>query len=65
MKITLDLDNNEIIVPKHFYDEIAKINAQLIKVVGEGAQRIDGKDLIRKSFETAMANPDTYIKSRQ
>lgn len=53
MKITLDLDTNEIIVPKNFFKTIDKQNQLAEKV---GGSKISGMELIKKSFEIAMAD---------
>lgn len=62
MKITLDLDTNEIIVPKNFFKDIDRQN-ELIKKTG--GTTIKGTDLIRKSFEIAMADTDKYLHVRE
>lgn len=62
MKISLDLDTNEIIVPKNFFKTIDKQNETILKM---GGQPISGIELIKKSFETAMANTDKYLHVRE
>ena len=47
MKITLDLDTNEIVVPKNFFKNIDKQNETIVKM---GGQKISGIDLIKKSI---------------
>ena len=61
MKITLDLDTNEIILPKNFFKNLEKQNDLIVKMGGE---KINPMDLIKKSFETAMADTDKYVKTR-
>ena len=58
MRITLDLETNEIIVPKNFFKEIERQN-ELIKKAG--GTPIKAIDLIQKSFEIAMENTDKYL----
>lgn len=58
MRITLDLETNEIIVPKNFFREVERQNALIEKV---GGSPIKGIDIIRKSFEIAMSNTDKYL----
>lgn len=60
MKITLDLDTNMIIVPKNFFDTINRSNAMIEKTGGTPIKPID---LIKKSFETAMADTDKYLRT--
>ena len=62
MKITLDLDTNEIVVPKNFFKTIDKQNETIMKM---GGQKISGLELIKKSFETAMADTDKYLHVRE
>jgi len=58
MRVTLDLQTNQIIVPKNFFKDIAKQNELIEKV---GGNRINPIDLIKKSFETAMSDTDKYL----
>ena len=58
MRITLDLDTNEIIVPKNFFKDIEKQNQLIEKTGGTPIKAID---LIKKSFEIAMSNTDKYL----
>lgn len=62
MKITLDLDTNEIIVPKNFFKNIDKQNDMIVKM---GGQPIKATDLIKKSFEEAMSNTDKYLRVKE
>lgn len=62
MKITLDLDTNEITVPKNFFTVLEKQNDTIAKMGGE---RIKPIDLIRKSFEVALSDSDKYLKTRK
>lgn len=62
MKITLNLDTNEIVVPKNFFKEIEKQNDMIKKMGGEP---IKPTELIRKSFELAMADTDKYLHVRE
>lgn len=58
MRITLDLDTNEIIVPKNFFKDIERQNALIEKA---GGSPIKGIDLIKKSFDIAMSNTDKFL----
>lgn len=58
MRVTLDLQTNQIIVPKNFFKEIARQNELIEKV---GGSRIDPIELIKKSFETAMSDTNKYL----
>lgn len=62
MRITLDLDTNEITVPKNFFSVIEKQNDTIAKMGGE---RIKPVELIKKSFEVAISDTDKYLKTRQ
>jgi hypothetical protein len=62
MKITLDLDTNEIIVPKNFFKNIDKQNDLIVKM---GGSPIKATDLIKKSFEEAMSNTDKYLRVKE
>lgn len=62
MKITLDLDTNMITAPKNFFKNIDKQNEMILKM---GGQKISGVELIKKSFETAMADTDKYLHVKE
>lgn len=62
MRITLDLDTNEIIVPKNFFTVIDKQNEMITKMGGE---RVKPMDLIKRSFEIAMSDTDKYLHTKQ
>ena len=61
MKITLDLDTNEITLPKNYFANIDKQNELIRKMGGEP---IKPMDLIKKSCEVAMNDTDKYVKTR-
>ena len=61
MKIILDLDTNEITLPKNYFKQIEKQNDLIAKMGGE---KVNAMDLIKKSFEIAMADTDKYVKTR-
>ena len=61
MKITLDLDTNEITLPKNYFKQIEKQNDLIAKMGGE---KVNAMDLIKKSFEIAMADTDKDVKTR-
>lgn len=62
MKITLDLDTNEIVVPKNFFKTIDKQNETIKKMGGEP---IKGTELIKKAFEIAMADTDKHLHVKE
>ena len=61
MRITLDLETNEIIIPKRYFVEIEKQNDLIAKMGGE---KVKPMELIKKSFEIAMSDTDKYVKTR-
>lgn len=61
MRITLDLETNEIILPKKYFTEIEKQNDLIAKMGGE---KVKPMELIKKSFEIAMSDTDKYVKTR-
>lgn len=61
MRITLDLETNEIILPKRYFVEIEKQNDLIAKMGGE---KVKPMELIKKSFEIAMSDTDKYVKTR-
>lgn len=61
MKIQLDLDTNEITLPKNYFKQIEKQNDLIAKMGGE---KVNAMDLIKKSFEIAMSDTDKYVKTR-
>ena len=61
MKITLDMETSEIIVPKNFFAKISKENEVITK---HGGTAIDPVSRIKAAFETAMTNTDKYIKTK-
>jgi hypothetical protein len=62
MKITLDLETNEITAPKNFFETFAKQNEMIAKLGGEPIKPLD---VVRKSFEIAMSDTDKYFKTRK
>lgn len=62
MKITLDLETKEIIVPKNFFMVIQKQN-ELIKE--NGGNPVKPMDVIRKAFNTALDDSDKYVHVKQ
>lgn len=62
MKITLDLETNELVVPKNFFDVFAKQNEMIAKI---GGTPVKPTDVIKKSFEIAMGDTDKYLKTRK
>ena len=61
MRITFDLETNEIILPKKYFTEIEKQNDLIAKMGGE---KVKPMELIKKSFEIAMSDTDKYVKTR-
>lgn len=62
MRIVLDLDTNEITVPKNFFAEVGKHNEVITKM---GGTPIKPVEYIQKSFEVAMSDTDKYLKTRK
>ena len=62
MKITLDLNTNEIVVPKNFFKNIDKQNETIAKMGGEP---IKPMELIKKSFEIAMGDTDKHLHTKE
>lgn len=62
MRITLDLDTNEIVVPKNFFSSIDRQNELITKMGGEKVKPVE---LIKKSFEIAMSDTDKYLHVRK
>lgn len=61
MKITLDLETNEIVVPKNFFKIYEKQNDTIKKMGGEP---IKPMEVIKKSFEIAMSDTDKYLHTK-
>lgn len=61
MKITLDLETNEITVPKNFFKAYEKQNDTIKKMGGEP---IKPTEVIKKSFEIAMGDTDKYLHTK-
>lgn len=62
MKITLDLDTCEIVVPKNFFVNIQKQNDLIEKHNGTPVKPMD---VIRNAFETALGDTDKYVHVRK
>lgn len=62
MKITLDLDTNEIVVPKNFFRVIEKQNDLIEK---HGGTPVKPMEVIKNAFNEAMSNTDKYVHVRQ
>lgn len=61
MRINLDLETNEIIVPKNFFKELDRQNDMIKKM---GGTAIKPADLIKASMEIALADTDKYLHTR-
>lgn len=59
MKVTLDLENNVITVPKTFFKAYDKQNETIKKMGGEPIKPIE---VIKKSFSIAMSDTDKYLQ---
>ena len=62
MKVTLDLDTNELTVPKNFFDKIAKENEVIEK---HGGNPVSPVDRVKNAFNAAMANTDKYLITKK
>ena len=62
MKITLDLETNEITVPKNLFKKIEKEN-DIIK--SHGGKPVTPIDRIKKAFKTATDNTDKYLHVKE
>ena len=56
MRIIIDTDKEQIIVPNTFYKEIDKKN-EVLKQAGITDTKIDYVDFVKKAFEKAVGNP--------
>lgn len=61
MKITLDLETSEIIVPKNFFQKIEKENEVITK---HGGNAVAPVDRIKAAFAKAMENTDKYLHTK-
>ena len=62
MKITLDINTNEITVPKTFFATISKENEIIEKAGGTGK---DYRTRIREAMEEALSNTDKYLTTKK
>lgn len=62
MKITLDLETCEIVVPKNFFEKIEKENEVITK---HGGTAVKPVDRIKNAFDTAMENTDKYLHTKK
>lgn len=62
MKITLDLETNEIVVPKNFFKSYDKQNETIKKMGGEPIKPVE---VIKKSFEIAISDTDKYLRVKE
>ncbi len=58
MRVTIDLEQDIIIIPDNFFVKIKADNARLEKY---GAKPISGLDRIKNSFEKAMEDTDNRL----
>jgi hypothetical protein len=61
MKITLDLETSEIIVPKNFFAKITKENEV---ITSHGGTAVSPTERIKAAFEKAMADTDKYLHTK-
>lgn len=62
MKITLDLETCEIVVPKNFFEKIDKENTI---IESHNGTAVDPVERIKKAFETAIGNTDKYLHTKK
>ena len=62
MKITLDLETSEIIVPKNFF---TKINKENEVITAHGGKAVKPVDRIKAAFDKAMTDTDKYLHVKQ
>ena len=62
MKVSLDLETNELTVPKNFFYNIQKQNELIEK---HGGTPVPPTEVIRNAFETALSNTDKYLHTRK
>lgn len=62
MKITLDLETSEIVVPKNFFNKIEQENEVIIK---HGGNPVSPTERIKNAFNIAMENTDKYLRTKQ
>ena len=62
MKITLDLETCEIIVPKNFFQKVEKENDVITK---HGGTAVSPTERIKAAFNKAMENTDKYLHTKQ
>ena len=61
MRVTIDLDQDIIIVPDNFFLRIKQDNEKLKKY---GAKPVKGIDRIKHSFKVAMADTDNRLLTK-
>ena len=61
MKVTLDLETCELVVPKNFFKVIEKENELILKHKGTPVKPVDR---IKNAFETALKDTDKYLHTR-
>lgn len=61
-KITIDLETCDIIVPKTFFEKVAKEN-EIIK--NAGGTPIEVKDRIMNAVNTALKDTDAHLKTKK
>lgn len=62
MKITLDLDTCNIVVPKNFFKNIEKQNDLILKHNGTPVKPMD---VIRNAFEAALGDTDRHVHVKE
>lgn len=58
MKITLDLETSEIVVPKNFFEKIDKENEVITK---HGGTAVKAVERIKAAFEKGISDTDKYL----
>lgn len=61
MKVTLDLDTNEITVPKKFFENVQKENDL---ITAHGGKAVAAVDRIKNAFNEAMSDTDRYLHTK-
>ena len=64
MKITFDLETNEIVAPKNFFEYFAKQN-EMLKRMSPDAKEIKPIEFVKTAFVAAIENSDKNFKTRK
>ena len=65
MRIILDTDNKDIIVPWNYTNKLAAMNRTIREAMGDEAKELDFKEYLNDCWKYAMEHSNEHLKTAQ